>query len=147
VARKKQKRKVAYRDLRTGRFAKKSSWKRSRSRGGTRFKRVAIAERKRQRYERGPRPAKPTAQIIDWLVSFEYASKKRRRGFEADVIVPALSSTPESRILKMAKEFLEKEFGRVLSWEQIDFTIARGPKSSKKSIAQGIRLREVRHPK
>jgi hypothetical protein len=94
-----------------------------------------------------PRPAKPTL-IIDWGVFFSYASKKRRRGFEADVIVPAPSNTPESQILKMAKDFLEKEFGRVLSWGEIDFTVAKGPASTAKSIRLGIRLREaVRHPK
>ena len=51
-------RKAVYRDKKTGRFASKATWKRSRARGGTRFVRESTKEIKTSRTrKRVPRPA------------------------------------------------------------------------------------------
>jgi hypothetical protein len=156
MAKKKKKRILVYRDTLTGRFVSKAKWKRSRSRGGKRFRRSAAGVKKRRvirKRARGtlrgkrPRPARPTGRIIDWLVLFEYNGKPGNR-FQADVLVPELSSKSEDEIITIAANWLAAKFNRTIDWSKTDVTAAKGPTSTEKSIRLGIRLREaVRHPR
>lgn len=97
------KRRTIYRDSKTGRFVKKSTWTRSRGRGGTRFKRESI--RQTSPPVRLPEKATPPAarpSVFEWIVSFSY----RRSNRSFDVIVTAASRTDA---LSTAKEFLRSD--------------------------------------
>ena len=154
---KKKKRRLFYRDTRTGRFVKKATWKRSRSRGGTRYKRTAetAGVKKRRvtrritkpgiRRKQKPRPAKPVGRIIDWLVFFEYNGKPGNR-FQTDILVPELNTKTEDEIIVIAANWLAKKFDREIDWSKTDVSAAKGPVSTQESIRKGIRFRDVKNP-
>ena len=66
------KKRTVYRDSENGKFAKKSTWQRSKSQGGTRYK--------RQHVKAPSPPAKPEPPIIaddfdeweEWAITFSY---------------------------------------------------------------------------
>jgi hypothetical protein len=86
-----------YRDTKTGRFASKKTWKRSKAKGGTRYKRGKI--RKKEPGVVIP-PGEP--EVHEWVISFSY--NKSGRSF--DVIVTAKT---EEEAMFVAKEFLKDD--------------------------------------
>lgn len=86
---------MIYRDSKTGRFAKKSTWQRSKSKGGTRYKRERPKVRRK---EPKPKPPKPE-ELREWIVSFSYKRVVKR---SLDIVVTAPS---EERALEKAEGF------------------------------------------
>ena len=94
-----------YRDTKTGRFASKTSFKRSRSRGGDRYKRERISERKPKKPVHFPvQPPRSAAEleVHEYVVSFSY--NKSGRSF--DLVVTA---TSEKQARSVAKEYLSTD--------------------------------------
>jgi hypothetical protein len=91
-----------YRDTLTGRFAKKAAWKRSKARGGKRYKREKVKRKKRL-----PPPPRG-GPVWEWIVTFTY-----RSGRTFDVIVTART---EQEAYKVAEQFLraDKEGSRIV---------------------------------
>lgn len=88
-----------YRDTVTGRFAKKSTWKRSKSRGGTRYVRQKLAFAVRPHVAK--RPA-PLLGIKTFFVTLKYTNERGTRQF--DFIVRARNCADAYKfILKYAK--------------------------------------------
>ena len=86
-----KKRRTIYRDSKTGRFASRATWKRSRARGGTRYKRtrIKIARGRAGRpLPKPPRlvPSKLPTRPQEWLTSFTYEAS----GKSVDYISVAL---------------------------------------------------------
>lgn len=99
------KRRTIYRDSKTGRFVKKSTWTRSLSHGGDRYKRERTISRKHKKPDRLPVRPTPEAEppaVFEWIVSFSY--NRSRRSF--DVIVTAAT---RADALSTAKEFLRAD--------------------------------------
>lgn len=69
-------RQTIYRDRQTGKFAKKSTWKRSKSHGGNRYKRERVKRKKRERGIEPPQPPQPPVPPEDeweeWAITFKY---------------------------------------------------------------------------
>lgn len=111
-----------YRDRKTGRFAKKSTWKRSKAHGGKRYKREKI-KRKRKRIP-------PPPPIYEWIVTFTYLESGRT----FDVIVTAAS---EEEALDVASRFLlDDEQGRKIvraGYHGWDRRAARGQRANEVS--------------
>lgn len=80
-----------YRDRLTGRFAKRSSWTRSKAQGGNRYVRQTITVP----------PPPPPRDVYEFIVSLSY---KGGRSF--DVIVTA---SDEAEAFTVAREFLSKD--------------------------------------
>lgn len=89
-----------YRDKRTGRFAKKSAWKISRTRGANNYVRQQVITRK-TKPSPPPRVQAPPTAVYEWIVGFTYNS-----GRSFDVIVTA---TDETEAFQVAREFLAKD--------------------------------------
>lgn len=90
---------MIYRDSKTGRLVSKATWKRSKSRGGKRYKR----ERPKQRRKTPtPKPPPPKPAIFEWLVTFSY----RQRIKSLDVIVTARD---ENQAIEKALKFLYRD--------------------------------------
>ena len=113
------KQRIVYRDSKTGRFARKSQWKRNRKR----YKRERIKKRKRVA---PPPPPPPREEVHEFLVSFTY--DKSGRSF--DVIVTA---TSEEEARAVAKGFLASDSkgqnitqARFKGWSQV---VAKGKRS------------------
>jgi hypothetical protein len=100
-----KKTRTAYRDHKTGRFVSKAVWKRSRARGGDRYKRERISAQKPKKPARlpisKPRPA-AEPEVFEFVVSFSY--DKSGRSF--DLIVTA---TDQKTAISTAKEFLSHD--------------------------------------
>lgn len=88
-----------YRDRLTGRFVKRSTWKRSKAHGGDRYKRERVPRKKEREIEPPPPPVGP---VHEWLVSFKYAASGR----VLDVIVTARS---EAEARAVADKFLQDD--------------------------------------
>jgi hypothetical protein len=124
---------TVYRDSKTGKFVKKSTWRRSRARGGDRYKRERITARKPKKPERLPIPEpRPAAEpeVFEYVVAFSY--DKSGRSF--DIIVTARS---EEEARANARIFLRtdakgKNIARAgfAGWKQ---TVARGRASSEEA--------------
>lgn len=81
---------TAYRDTKTGRFVSKSTWTRSRSAGGVRYKRERINVPKRRKLAPPAPPAPPPFAKIDWLVTITVPGKRDVYPKKVrDFIVPA----------------------------------------------------------
>lgn len=78
-----------YRDRLTGRFAKKSSWKRSKAQGGKRYVRQTLT----------PRPS----EVYEWVVTIQPSARSER---SFDVIVTA---SDETEAYTVAHEFLARD--------------------------------------
>ena len=96
--------KTIYRDTKTGRFCTKASWKRSKKRGGDRYKRerIPVGKRKKKREVTPPPPPPQAPEVFEWVISFSY--DKSGRSF--DVIVTA---TEEAEAFGVAREFLRTD--------------------------------------
>lgn len=109
-----------YRDTSNGKFAKKSTWKRSKSQGGKRYKRQKVKRKKE------PPPPPPTGDVFEWIIGYSY--KKSGRSF--DVIVTARD---EAEAYNIASEFLENDSaGRRIvraGFSGWNVDVARGNKS------------------
>jgi hypothetical protein len=109
-------RRVIYRDRKTGRWVKESTWRRSKAHGGTRYRREFIRPPKPpKKPPRKPMEAAPPPlpePVFEWVVAFTYLETGR----SFDVIVTARD---EQRAYRFAKEFLRadkegKKIARVL---------------------------------
>ena len=70
-----------YRDRKTGRFTKKSTWKRSRSLGGKRYVRSLLKPRsKRSRVPQPSKGGKSSPRNIEYVIEQTYQGKRRNRG-------------------------------------------------------------------
>jgi hypothetical protein len=126
-----RRRQARYRDTRTGHFVSRSTWKRSRAQGGTRYRRTFVASGRARRKPK-PKGKRETSQVgaptYEWLVSFTYKGTKRN----VDILVTAKSDEEAER---KAMEFLSGDSrGRhiasnISSW---DIHIARGRISNDK---------------
>lgn len=123
---------IIYRDTRTGKFASRSTWRRSRAHGGSRFVRKRIVS-KVPKVQRKPStrklPARPAAppELREWLVTFTY--EKTGRSF--DLVVTAKD---EAGAFIFAKNFIAQDAdakriaeARYHGW---DLSIAKANKSS-----------------
>lgn len=73
---------TVYRDTQTGKFVKRSTWKRSKAHGGRRYKRERIKER--------PGGGAPPTPGTEYVIAETYRGKKRNRGeIRIHVIGPA----------------------------------------------------------
>jgi hypothetical protein len=82
-----KKRRTVYRDSKTGRFVKRSTWKRSRAHGGNRYRRTSFKVRTGPKLKRPSSlqegAVRPTAlpfrrRLKEWLVTREYEGKRKR---------------------------------------------------------------------
>lgn len=121
-----------YRDSVTGRFAKKSTWQRSKSQGGERYKREKIRHRKIVAPPPVPPPPPPTppTQVFEWVVTFSY--DKTGRSF--DVVVTAYE---ETQAFSVASQFLRSDArGRNITRSKFagwNFSVARGNASEEET--------------
>jgi hypothetical protein len=83
-----KRRQTRYRDTRSGRFVKRSTWKRSRAQGGKRYERetVRIHPRLRGRKTKPAPPPQVGAPTYEWIVTWQ-PSQSNERSF--DIIVTA----------------------------------------------------------
>jgi len=113
-----------YRDTLNGKFAKKSTWKRSKGQGGNRYKRQRVKRKKEEE------PPPPIGDVFEWIVGFEYG--KTGRSF--DVITTARN---ETEAYEVAKEFLsDQEQGRRIvraGFSGWNVDVARGHKSDEEA--------------
>ena len=100
-----KKNRIIYRDTATGRFASRSTWRRSRAHDGKRYRRQSIATKPKavekplqKRIRTKVRPAAPP-ELREWLVTFTY--EKTGRSF--DLVVTARD---EAGAFIFAKEFI-----------------------------------------
>lgn len=127
------KKRTVYRDTKTGKFTSKKTWRRSRSRGGDRYKRERITVRKPKKP--GPRPIPPPTpppepEVFEYIVAFSY--DKSGRSF--DVIVTARS---EQEARDNARLFLKSDAkgkniarAKFAGWSQ---SVARGRASAEEA--------------
>jgi hypothetical protein len=87
-----------YRDRKTGRFSSKSTWKRSKAKGGDRYVRQRVKVKVKAK-KRPPLPPPEEREIYEWIVAFTYEDS----GKTFDVIVTARDSEEAQRV---ALEFL-----------------------------------------
>lgn len=90
-----------YRDKLTGRFAKRSSWTRSKAKGGKRYVRQTLTVKKKHKAP-PPRKRKPS-DVYEWVVAIQPSAKSERT---FDVIVTA---SEETQALTVAREFLSSD--------------------------------------
>lgn len=62
---------TVYRDGNTGRFVAKSTWKRSKSHGGSRYKRETIQHKKEREITPPPQPP-DEGEWEEWAITFRY---------------------------------------------------------------------------
>lgn len=91
-----------YRDRLTGRFAKRSSWTRSKAKGGKRYVRQSLTVKKKPKAP-PPRPPKPPEVIYEWVVTIQPSAKSER---SFDVIVTA---SDETEAYTVARKFLARD--------------------------------------
>lgn len=122
---------IIYRDKKTGRFASKSTWKRSRTHGGTRFKREPLRVVKRSRAVAAARvkvrvrPA-PLLGLFEWLVTWKYETT----GKAVDFIATAYN---KGDALQFVERFMRRtEAGRTMlaSRDLWRVTVAKGEVST-----------------
>lgn len=97
-----------YRDSKTGRFAKHSTWQRSKTHGGTRYKREYI-ERKKKRIE--PPVPIPVVPLRTFFVTFKYTNSRGTRSF--DFFVRAKNSRDAE---KFVRRFVDTNPPRLMSF-------------------------------
>lgn len=116
---------TVYRDKKTGKFASKSAWKRSKAKGGTRYVRQQV------KHKKAPRPSPveaPSRPVFEWIVSFTYEASGR----SFDVIVTARD---EGEAYRVARGFLRDDI-------QGQRVVAAGFHGWKTDIAKGERSNE-----
>ena len=118
-----KKTRTIYRDSKTGHFAKKSTWQRSRAQGGDRYKRERIKIGKKKPPKPPLPPPEPEGEVHEYIISFSYD----KTGRQFDIIVTARS---EEEAREVSKGFLKSDTrGRNISrskfsgWSQ---GVARG---------------------
>lgn len=65
---------TVYRDSKTGRFSSKATWKRSKSHGGSRYKRERINRKEKITTEPPSSPIPPEDEWEEWAITFKYPS-------------------------------------------------------------------------
>lgn len=113
--------KTIYRDRKTGKFVKRSTWKRSRAQGGIRYRRQRIGpvQREGKPAKVEPdirRPLVTTTALSEWFVSLSYSGPRART---LDFFVLAKN---RQRVLPLIFERIfdkgQDDLGYDLSWAQ-----------------------------
>ena len=141
---------VRYRDRKTGRFVSRSTWKRSHAHDGVRFvreirprvKRKPPTSRKPKKPARRPRPVLPhKPKNVEWLVTISY-HRKRRRSFEADLLIIApLDATPGD-LAEIAREHLPAKYTFLANWIEGGYSDIAMGKPTNQPIS--VRVRSFR---
>jgi len=94
-----------YRDTKTGKLVSESTWKRSRAKGGKRYKRERSPSRRKS-------SAKKKSEKKVWRLRYKIPAKKGRNGwkeFNGELIFSTSSSVTEKQARKIAKRMFQGE--------------------------------------
>jgi hypothetical protein len=120
------KKRVVYRDYKTGKFVSKSTWKRSRAHGGTRYKRHRVRQvipRKRPRLKKpaAVRPAAPPME--EYVIRIKSNATKREREEPAEIHIVGPSGASGEEVLQAIDSYATGEkiqlgfkFPKAINW-------------------------------
>lgn len=99
----KRRTRTVYRDSKTGRFVKRSTWKRSKAKGGKRYKRERVKAPKRKP-PIPPPPPPPKKQFREYQVTLNLMSPKSDTQPTVDFIVVAPIGTTKDELTTLIAE-------------------------------------------
>lgn len=124
---------MRYRDSSTGRFVSASTYHRSRSHGGTRYKKIRSVP--------SPAPKKKT-EIIMHMVHGRVNTRERRggpvRSFARDILIPAPRGTSQKELMQIAQETVIEKMDNATR------AIIFNPKAAKITVTEGPKTRARR---
>ena len=124
-----------YRDTETGRFTKKSTWKRGKRVGSKRYKREKV--KKPKRIIELP----PPEMYVEWIVAIEYS---KRRKFNADLVIVARRDATPTELADQAREQLPEGKSFLANWIEGAYADIAMGEATKKEPSTKIRS-FVRH--